>query len=714
MDDLTKEFFAESLEGLDQMDRCLVDLEARPHDTELLGEIFRVVHNIKGTTGFLGFPRLERLAHAGEHLLSGLRDGRFIANEEVISCLLRLADGLREILVLIEKTGNEGARREDDDAAFLALMRELDARATSGPLAAPEEVRHSAPQPVVHGSPNVATVVSSEKTLRVDVDVLNRMMNLVGELVLTRNQLLQGRVDGGTTPELARRLDAVTADLRETVMQARMQPIGHLFSKFPRMVRDLARNCEKKVRVEFSGQDTGLDRSLLEAIKDPLTHALRNAIDHGIECPAERLKASKCVQGFLSLRAFHQNGSVVIELADDGAGMSPRLLREKAAKRQLITADQASSMNDRDALQLIFLPGFSTAEAVTHVSGRGVGMDVVRANVERVGGTVEIESVEGKGTVVRLRLPLTLAIVRALIVRSAGQSFCLPQSALLELVYVPAREASEAIHCMGEAELYRLRDDLMPLVRLDRLLGLSCDGARQRTGKEEGFYLVVLESEGCRYALMVDDLRAPEEIVVKPLSPVLRDIGAFSGATVLGTGMLALILDVPALGARACVRKRSDETPRIQPETATQSPESTPFLIFEDRVGARPAERMALPLAAVERIEAFPLSDVEFANGQPLLQYRGALLPLEDRSGRLGSIVEDAAQDVTVLICHKQIAAGRTRRFGMVVERVLEVARGDLVAKDIQICTGRLAVIDKRLAIVHEDFDSVDSLREVA
>lgn len=713
MDDLTKEFFAESLEGLDLMDRCLVDLEMRPNDTELLGQIFRVVHNIKGTTGFLGFPRLERVAHAGEHLLSGLRDGRLQANAEVITCLLCLADVLRNVLALIDKTGTEGIRKEDDDADLLALITQLGAGTgmvvpASGDAGLEEHLERS------NGRTAPAPVPPSEKTVRVDVDVLNRMMNLVGELVLTRNQLLQSRGETAASPELARRLDAVTADLRETVMQARMQPVGHIFSKFPRMVRDLARSCEKKVRLEFSGQDTGLDRSLLEAIKDPLTHALRNAIDHGIEHPAERVESSKSVQGLIALRAFHQNGSVVIEISDDGAGIAPKSLREKAVKHHLITADQASVMSDREALQLIFLPGFSTAEKVTHVSGRGVGMDVVRANVERVGGTVEIDSVEGMGTTIRLRLPLTLAIVHALIVRSGGQSFCLPQSALLELVYVPAREAEDAIHCMGEAELYRLRERLMPLVRLDRLLGLTSDEAQQPAKRESGFYLVVLESEGSRYALMVDDLRAPEEIVVKPLSPVLRDIGTFSGATVLGSGMLALILDVPALGARAHVRKRSDESMRLQPTAIAPTAEVASFLIFEDRLGSGPAQRMALPLAAVERIEALPVSEVEFANGKPLLQYRGALLPLEDRSGRLAMSTENDPQEVTVLICHKQGAGGGAHRFGMVVERVLEVAKGNLLAADIQVCTGRLAVVDKRLAVVHEAFQTTEKLREVA
>jgi two-component system chemotaxis sensor kinase CheA len=322
---------------------------------------------------------------------------------------------------------------------------------------------------------------NNDKTLRIDVDVLNRMMNLVGELVLTRNQMLQSGVEATNFPELARRLDSVTADLRETVMQARMQPVGNLFDKFPRMVRDLARTCGREVRIEFFGQETGLDKSLLEAIKDPLTHAVRNSVDHGIEPAADRVLAGKQAEGCVTLKAFHQGGSVVIEVSDDGGGISMERVRAKAIERGLVTAEQAAEMSEREALQLIFLPGFSTAAAVTTVSGRGVGMDVVRANIEKVGGSVELESKVGIGTTLRLRVPLTLAIVPALVVRSGGQSFALPQTTLVELVYIPMREAVQAVERVGAAEVYRLRERLLPMIWLDRLLGLN-RGVRHRGG----------------------------------------------------------------------------------------------------------------------------------------------------------------------------------------------------------------------------------------
>jgi two-component system chemotaxis sensor kinase CheA len=709
VDDLTKEFLAESLEGLDRMDRCLTDLEHNPADKELLGEIFRSVHTIKGTTGFLGFKRLEMLAHAGETLLGSLRDGRLTANAVVIGGLLQLLDGLRVILRLIELTGGEGSRAGDEDSALIAQMHALN----GGEEVAPESREALAGRALA-----LAAVTGSsahEKTLRIDVDVLNRMMNLVGELVVTRNQILRSSVQNGNASfqTLARRLDSVTADLRETVMQARMQPVGHVFGKFPRMVRDLALNCGKKVRIEFSGQETGLDKTLLEAIKDPLTQAVRNAIDHGIEEPRARALAGKPAEGLLRLRAYHHNGSVVIELEDDGAGISTARVIAKAVERGLVTEERAAAMTEREVLQLIFLPGFSTAAVVTNISGRGVGMDVVVANVAKAGGSVEIESEEGRGTLLRLRVPLTLAIVRALVVRSGGQSFCLPQSAMAELVYVPWREAQNKIEWIGKAELFRLRERLLPMVRLDRVLGLGAEENRE----SHGFYLVVLEVEGGQYGLVVDDLMTPEEIVVKPLSPVLREIGLFSGATVLGTGALAIILDVAAVGLRAGVKAvAEDRNPPLGNDTPLAP--SSSFLIFEGRSRGAGVERMALPLSVVTRIERIALKDVEYAGEQPLLQYCGELLPLDDRGGVLGEMpAGDADAVATVLICQRPQRAGDRRagqKMGMVVRRVVEVASGDLLESNAEICTERIARVNERLTVVHEAFAPVEMMRDVA
>ena len=707
MDDLTKEFIAESQEGLDRMERCLTELEVRPEDGELVGEIFRVVHTIKGTTGFLGFDRLEKLAHAGEHLLSALRDGKLAVTSKLISGMLLLMDGLRTILVLIEETGGEGARFSDEDGALIRELNLLKGETlkTGEGMVSPEkaidEVRQvTEPAAALSPASSGSAGGVSDKTLRIDVSVLNRMMNLVGELVLTRNQLLQSGLAAENFPELSRRLDSVTADLRETVMQARMQPVGNLFGKFPRMVRDLAQTCGRSVRMEFTGQETGLDKSLLEAIKDPLTHAVRNAVDHGIEAPGVRVLSGKSAEGCVWLKAYHQSGSVVIEVSDDGAGIALERVLAKAVERKLVTAEQAAAMSEREALQLIFLPGFSTAAAVTTVSGRGVGMDVVRANVERVGGSVEVESRLGMGTTLRLRVPLTLAIVPSLVVRSGGQSFALPQSALVELVDLPIDDAAQAVQRIGSTEVYRLRESLLPMIWLDQLLGLEPCVAEQ----QQGHYIAVLEAEGCRYGLVVDDLVSPEEIVVKPLSAVLREIGVFSGATVLGNGTLALILDVGATAARAGVKPVEEELVELKTMAATQKVEELSLLVFEDRL----RERTSLPLSVVERIESVPMREIEYAGGRAMLQYRGELLPLRDNGNVLNEMEERQVQEdeatVTVLICGASNGE-RALRFGMIVRKVLDVSAGTLLEGDRTVNGMELALVKEKVTVVQREFE---------
>jgi two-component system chemotaxis sensor kinase CheA len=537
---------------------------------------------------------------------------------------------------------------------------------------------------------------------------------------LTRNQILRSTPGAKNFPELARRLDSVTAELRENVMLARMQPVGYLFRKFPRLVRDLAATCGRQVRIEFEGQETGLDKSLLEAVRDPLTHAVRNAVDHGIEPPQERIKTGKPVEGVVRMRAYHQSGSVVIEVIDDGAGISTTCVLAKAIERGLVTPEQAEAMTQREALQLIFLSGFSTAKQVTNVSGRGVGLDVVRTNVEKVGGSVELESRLGSGTTLRMRVPLTLAIIPALVVRSGGESFALPQNSLVELVYVPRHEAEQAVERMGTTELYRLRESMLPLVWLDRLLGLE----HSADAEKHDFYIAVVESEGRRFGLVVDDLKAPEEIVVKPLSAELREIGVFSGATVLGNGTLALILDVAATGTRAGVRPAAedgavvnakpevDETARIDLENSMVIYETGEHKSSHRGDGGR----MAMPLSAVERIESVPLSEIEYAGGRAVLQYRGELLPLEDDGNVLHALAEaeaeatpspgDAAKDgitATVLICLRPEAHG-ARRVGMVVRRVLDVSAGRLLAADAAASEEQLAMVKDRVTTIHRGF----------
>jgi two-component system chemotaxis sensor kinase CheA len=729
VEELTKEFIAESQEGLERMELCLTDLEKRPDDGELVAEIFRAVHTIKGTTGFLGFARLEKLAHAGEGLLGALRDGRLVVTTELISGLLQLMDGLRRILQTIETTGTEGERTTDNVDGLIELLLRLKTAeivAMEDPTSQKRDVGHpyqlrinaeptsqnldagQTALPIVAAEVSATNSSTHEKTLRIDVEVLNRMMNQVGELVLTRNRILRCSPGTEDFPELARRLDSVTAELRESVMQARMQPVGHLFNKFPRMMRDLAIQCGRQVRIAFEGQETGLDKSLLEAVRDPLTHAVRNAVDHGIESPEERLKAGKPAEGVVRLRAFHQSGSVVIEVIDDGAGISTKRVLAKAVERGLVTLEQAEAMTQREALQMIFVAGFSTAKKVTNVSGRGMGMDVVRSNVENVGGSVELESRVGLGTTVRMRVPLTLAIVPALVVQSGGQSFALPQSSLVELVYVPRHEAEQMLERMGATQLYRMREGLLPLVWLDQLLGLEPSAGVEGAD----FYIAVVESDGRRYGLVADDLKAPEEIVVKPLSAELREIGVFSGATVLGSGTLALILDVAATGARAGVRQVAEvlnlvSASQTQSETAQIEMESSMVIYESEKRGSTDGggrEQMAMPLSAVERIESVPVSEIEYAAGRAVLQYRGELIPLEDEDDILREkSAQEGSATVTVLICLRPEAQG-ARRVGMVVRRVLDVSPGTLLAADAAECKQQLAMVKNRVTTLHREF----------
>ena len=528
---------------------------------------------------------------------------------------------------------------------------------------------------------------AAESTLRVDVTLLNRMMNLVGELVLTRNQVLQATAADPNMTLLSRRLDMVTADLRESVMKARMQPVSNIFSKVPRIVRDLSQSLGRRVRLQVEGQETELDKSLLEAIKDPLTHAVRNSLDHGIEPPEARVAAGKEPEGILKLRASQEGSHVVIEVSDDGAGISVEKIRQKAIERGLITPQRAAQLSERELLQLIFLPGFSTAAAVTNVSGRGVGMDVVRTNVERIGGKVEIDSRAGKGTTLRMRIPLTLAIIPALIVRSVSQSFALPQGALSELVHVPPEQAAAAIEWMEGAPLYRLRGKLLPLVFLDRLL---MPAGEHKPATERDNFIAVLDADGRRFGLVVDGLADPEEIVVKPLSAVLKDIGLYSGATVLGNADLALILDPGSIAIRAGVSMSADEEQEraSEGETDAETAKRLEYLLVEAA-----GRNAAVPLADVLRIEQLPFSRIEYIGERPVLNFEGQLLPVEDAGGILAGAEGDAERQIIVVVCRE----GK-RQVGIAVSHVLDVAAGsDLFEAGSSQRTGGLTLLKDRV-----------------
>ncbi|HTV03591.1 MAG TPA: chemotaxis protein CheA, partial [Luteitalea sp.] len=483
-DDLTREFLIESHEGLDRLDQDLVALEQDPRNHDRLASVFRTIHTIKGTCGFLGFSKLEAVSHVGENLLSRLRDGDLSLDAAITTGLLGMVDAIRTILKSIETTAAEGdadyseiiARlqtlneRPDDTAAPTALVAvptppahvETPAAATPVPIPAmvPSSEDATAPAtaaPAAEPEPwdgvDRRSGGVSDTSMRVDVGLVDKLMNLVGELVLARNQIVQFTATQHDTAlvNASQRLNLVTSELQEGVMKTRMQPIGNVWGKFPRVVRDLAAMCGKQVRIEMIGKETDLDRTIIEAIKDPLTHIIRNSVDHGIEAPAERIARGKRAEGTIRLRAFHEGGQINIEIADDGGGISAEKVRARGLARRLITSEQSARLSDRDVIKLVFLPGFSTADKITNVSGRGVGMDVVKTNIEKIGGTVDIQSVLGAGTTLRIKIPLTLAIIPALMVSSGGERFAIPQVSLLELVRLEGAQITAGIERIGTA-----------------------------------------------------------------------------------------------------------------------------------------------------------------------------------------------------------------------------------------------------------------------
>ena len=929
MDDVVKEFLVESYENLDRLDRDLVELEKAPSDHEILSSIFRTIHTIKGTCGFLAFSKLESVAHVGESLLSRLRDGVLTLTPEITTALLEMVDAVRDMLASIESSGSEGER---NDAALIETLTRLQsgkgapaakaaelapaaspAPSSGGPVKSKKdsasiydrlggaeaikatvekfyqrvlddpqlqpffantdmdslkaqqvrfftqalggpaeykgrsmkeahaplaiEQRHfdlvaghlmaalvslGVPKPLMDEvvavvAPLASEIVSaaseppadrigdilieegqtqpeevakaaqaqaegdprrmgeilveqgaaqprevldalqtqastrgagagvSESNIRVDVGLLDKLMNLVGELVLARNQILQFTVvhQEANFVATSQRLNLITTELQAGVMKTRMQPIGNVWNKFPRVVRDLATACGKKIRIEMEGKETELDKTIIEAIKDPLTHLVRNSADHGVEAPDKRKAAGKPAEGVLFLRAFHEGGQVNIEISDDGAGVDPERMKQKALQRGVITSEQAARMSEREAVNLIFLPGFSTAEKVTNVSGRGVGMDVVKTNIEKIGGTVDVQSKLGQGTTVKIKIPLTLAIIPALTVTNGGDRFAIPQVSLVELVRLEGEQARKGIEMIHGAPVYRLRGNLLPLVNLGRELGMAnkasgaeakagpsedavnilvrLEGEEARKGVEmiqgapvyevhgnllppvnlrrepgvedkasasesevkseasasesevgqngEGVNIVILQADERTFGLVVEGIHDTEEIVVKPLGRMLKGISAFAGATIMGDGKVALILDVLGLAQRANVV--SGVRDRALMDSAEQSQERSgdlqTFLVFE--VGKD--RRVAMPLSLVARLEEFESSKVETTGEQDVVQYRGEIMPLVRLSRVLH--VEAAATDGSNETLQVVVYSDQGHSVGLVVEQILDI-----------------------------------------
>jgi two-component system, chemotaxis family, sensor kinase CheA len=655
MQEALKEFVIESHENLDQLDTDLVGLEKSTAPIEALGRIFRTLHTIKGSCSFLGFPHLETTAHAGENLLGKLRDGKTDLSPAVTAALLRVVDAIRKMLASIEHEGHDGqsedrplieelnrlagaARVERSPAAESAaksIVPEVSFVAGKPPSAIMSAVRESVHERDGGTSAGEPAALDSsavyDASVRIHVDLLNKLMRVAGEIVLARNQILQygQKYEDPTFQNTCRQLNLITTELQEYVMKTRLQPIGNVWNRFPRLVHDTAHACGKKVRLEIEGSETELDKTLIEAIRDPLTHLVRNAIDHGLESPARRLEVGKPEEGCVRLRAYHEGGQVIVECSDDGQGIEPERVKTKAIEQNLITAEQAARMGAQTILGLIFMPGFSTAQTVTTLSGRGVGMDVVKSNIEKIGGAVDIHSPVGQGTTVRIRIPLTLAIIKVLVVKTGGERYAIPQVSLLELVRLDGEQALRGIERIHDAPVYRLRGNLLPLVYLRQQLQL--DAASREPGRsaedDNGVVnIVVLQADGRQFGLVVDAIGDTEEIVVKPLQKQLKGINAFAGATIMGDGKVALILDVLGLAQRAkVVRGVRDKRMSEKEEAApAASVERETVLLFNtgDRC------RMAIPLGMVDRLEELPRSAIERVGTQDVVQYRDRILPL--------------------------------------------------------------------------------------
>ncbi len=711
MDDLLSEFLTETAESLETIDTELVRFEAQPNDKATLNNIFRLVHTIKGTCGFLGLPRLEAVAHAGETLLGKFREGTLEVTPAAVTLVLESIDNIKELLAHLETEGTEPdgddnelisrledaaegglgsalsevpdaaeddvvADVDDDDVVDSgipdgvdpekwdsALGRELrpgevslaDLEAAFQNTAGPEgeEPEAAVAAPVAKAAaPAAAPTAAPEKgalanqTIRVNVDVLEDLMTMVSELVLTRNQLLQmvRALEDSEFKTPLQRLSNITAELQEGVMKTRMQPIGSAWKKLPRIVRDANQDMGKKIDLVMEGEATELDRQVLDLIKDPLTHMIRNSCDHGVESPADRAASGKPENGTIHLRAYHEGGHIIIEVADDGAGLKTERIRAKAIEKGVVDSAEAHAMTEAQVHRLIFAPGFSTAAKITNISGRGVGMDVVKTNIELIGGAIDLRAKQGEGTTFVIKIPLTLAIISALIVGAGGERFALPQLAVVELVRT-GDDREHKVEKISDTQVLRLRDRLLPLVSLNDVLKLGdgaltpealpelLEGAEATdpiTDENGNAFVVVMQVGDTRFGLVVDQVFDTEEIVVKPLNKLLGGVRHYSGATILGDGAVILILDPNGVAREVSgIDAAAQAAAQAEADSKAKDDEKMSLLLF--RAGGQ--EPMACPLSLVTRLEELDAEAFERSTNGAVVQYRGRLMPVVHAAG---------------------------------------------------------------------------------
>jgi len=752
MDELVGEFVEETSESLAELDNEVVRLESNPDDEELVGSIFRLVHTIKGTCGFLGLPRLESVAHSAENVLGRVRDKTLEVTPDVVSIILEAFDHIKGLMEYLEEHGQEPEGDDSDIIARLDGFAEMDADSegdfndaiesigsapeedvpleedqaetqdasdaepeavdeaadmneqdaseaesveASGdntPQAAEEEKAQETPAPAANTpdeplpeqvqaqavkeglNTDVADKPAKKagsQTIRVNIDTLEELMQSVSELVLTRNQLSQMAREHVESEFLSpiQRLNHITTELQEGIMKTRMQPIGNAWAKFPRLVRDLSLELNKKVRLRMTGEETELDRQLSEVIKDPLTHMVRNSVDHGMETQEERAQTDKPEEGEVLIAAYHEGGHIIIEIKDDGRGIDPAKIKAKALEKGLANEQELAEMSDQRIMQFIFHPGFSTAEKITNVSGRGVGMDVVRSHIEKIGGTVELHSKLGQGSQFKIKIPLTLAIVSVLIVEAEKQRFSIPQINVVEMVQI--RKKSEyRIEKINHSPVMRLRDRLLPLVRLSKVLELTDDANEEYL---TNCYVVICNVGGFDFGVVVDRVFDTEEIVVKPVAPVLQEIDIYGGCTILGDGSVIMILDPNGL-ARHTGDVHTENTAAGTEEKVSRrfSQKEIGFLLFYSNGSDVPK---AVPLDLVARLEEIEQEKIERqSSGAMVVQYRGDLMRLITLGGEIGEPDENGIYQVVVFNYDG-------RMIGLVIDEIIDTVQERLDIK---------------------------------
>jgi len=657
-DELLQSFLAEAKEALANIENELLEIEEKKDsiDKDLVNKVFRAIHTIKGGAQFLGLEKIKHLAHQMENVLNLIRNQKLKPESNVIDILLKSSDVLRSLL---NNIGN------DSSIDILSCTKELENFLN-------EPIKEIKPEVIPEIIPEIKSeqhvIISefkkniAETSLRVNVNVIDTLMNLASELVLGRNQLVQAveHKDAKHLDFSVNKVNAVTSELQEAIMRTRMQPVGNIFSKYPRVVRDLSKELNKEVILKVEGEEVELDKTIIEAISDPLLHLIRNAMDHGIETPEERIAAGKERFGTILLKAYHSSGLVQIEVSEDGQGINSGLVKKKALDQNLITQDEAKTMSQRDINKLIFLPGFSTAKIVTDISGRGVGMDVVKNNIENLGGVVEIESVEGKGTTIILKLPLTLAIIPCLKVSVEKEVFAIPQTNLIEIVQSSKKDIKSKIEKIGSAEVLRLRGNLIPLIRLGIVLGIDSNKAK----KSDHFNIVLLQAGTLIYGLVVDEFSDSEEIVVKSLGKLFNNCKCYAGATILGNGNVALILDVAGIARYTNIEilKETTEEKNVSNKKIEQLLQ--PFLLFKNNED----EEFAIALNKVSRIEKVEASRIEKIKNEYFMQYREGILSL---------ISLEQAVDIKPKIKKDQyeiiVLKTGSKKMGLWVDQVLDI-----------------------------------------